>query len=75
MEIKKNSIVRKLDTNEVYEVISISGNLIIGVPININSLKGVPVPLKVSEIEMLMEEETDAFNLLFRDDDDGQKSN
>lgn len=68
MHIKPNNIVRKIGTNEVYEVVTVTGKIIMCNPVNPRSYKGYPVPLKLDEVEVIMEEETDAFNILFRGD-------
>ena len=70
MDIKIRNIVRKIGTNEVYEVENIIGQMLLCKPINTtvdHELK--IVPLKASEVEVLMDQETDAFNILFKHDD------
>ena len=69
MEIKINSIVRVKGTNQVFEVINIIGTMAYCEAVTSPELKGATVPFKLSELEVLMEEESDAFNLLFRSDD------
>lgn len=70
MEIKIRNIVRVKGTNEVYEVDNIIGELLLCKPINIvvdAELKIVPI--KASEVEVLMDQENDVFNVLFKHDD------
>lgn len=67
MEIKKNSIVRRKDTNEVFEVEEIIGNMLLCKPVNIPSIKDKKVPMTADEIEVILEGETDVFNVLFRE--------
>jgi hypothetical protein len=68
MEIKIRNIVRLLGTNEIYEVDNIIGELLLCKPINVVALKEHRViPIKKSEVEVIMDKETDAFNLLFKD--------
>ncbi len=74
MAIKRNSIVRRISTSEVFEVVDIVGKLLLCDPINLPSLKGLKVPLTEDEIEVIMDEDTDVFNLLFRSDTDGEGS-
>lgn len=68
MAIKVNSIVKNKNTKEIYEVISITGVIALCKAVNlpIDDL----VPFRLSELEVMMEDETDAFNILFRGDDD-----
>jgi hypothetical protein len=74
MVIKKNSIVRRISTSEVYEVVEIVGKLLLCDPINLPSQKGIKTPLTEDEVEVIMDEETDTFNLLFRSGTDGEGS-
>lgn len=70
MDVKIRNIVRRKGTNEVYEVDNIIGELILCKPINTtvdHELK--IIPLKISEVEVLMDQETDIFNVLFKHDD------
>lgn len=67
MEIKKNSIVRKKDTNEIFEVEEIIGNMLLCKPVNVPAIKDKKVPMVSHEVEVLLDGETDVFNLLFRD--------
>lgn len=67
MEIKVNNIVRRIGTNEVFEITEVHGKVILGKPINVPSLKQIAVPLTEQEVEIIMDEETDVFNLLFKD--------
>ena len=72
MEVKIKNIVRIKGTNEVYEVINIIGELLLCKPINHNVDKAYikhGIPVKTSEVEVVMDQETDAFNLLFKKDD------
>jgi hypothetical protein len=72
MDIKKNSIIRKINTNEIYEVVEKIGTIVVCKSVNVPALKDVSlIPLKENEIELIMDGETDAFNLLFREDSDG----
>jgi hypothetical protein len=71
MEIKIRNIVRVKGTTEVYEVLNIIGDLLLCKPINKNLDKAFQkhgMPLKKTEVEVVMEEETDAFNILFKRD-------
>lgn len=71
MEIRVNNIVRIKGTNEVFEVVNIKGEILICRPVNTSSnslVAAFGLPLKRSEVEVMMEEETDAFNILFRKD-------
>lgn len=70
MRVQPRNIVRKLNTNEVFEVLMVSGKVLLCNPVNSKGHDGIPVPLKIDEVEVLMEEETDVFNLLFRDNSD-----
>lgn len=72
MEIKKNSIVKVKGTNQVFEVIEVTGAIALCLPITSTSLRGSKVPFKLDELEVLIDGETDAFNLLFREDADEQ---
>jgi hypothetical protein len=75
MAIKLKSIVRRIGTNEIYEVIGIYGDMISCKSIN-NRYDGVHpilndnIPFATEELELMMEEETDVFNILFREDDE-----
>lgn len=70
--VKIGSIVKKIATNEVYEVERISGTMLICKAISVASLKEAEhgVPLFESEVEVVIDGETDAFNILFGDNDD-----
>jgi hypothetical protein len=71
MEIKIKNIVRIKGSSEVYEVINILGKVLLCKPINKNLDKAFVkygMPIKADEVEVVMEEETDAFNLLFKRD-------
>jgi hypothetical protein len=72
MEVKIKNIVRAKNTNEIYEVVNIIGELLICKPVNHSTgHKGVDkigLPMKVDDVEVMMDEETDAFNLLFKKD-------
>jgi len=73
MEIKVKNIVRVRGTSEVYEVINIIGKVLLCKPINRNLSKEFikhGMPIKADEVEVLMDEETDAFNLLFKGNSD-----
>lgn len=70
MGVKIRSIVRKKDTNEVYEVEQIIGDMLLCKPVNVVVEHEIKmVPLKVSEVDVLMDQETDIFNVLFKHDD------
>ena len=71
MEIKIKNIVRVKGTMEVYEVINIIGELLLCKPINKNLEKEYikhGLPIKASEVEIVMDQETDVFNMLFKKD-------
>lgn len=71
MEIKIKNIVRVKGTLEVYEVINIIGEMLLCKPINKNleaDFVKHGLPLKKSDVEVVMDQETDAFNLLFKAD-------
>jgi hypothetical protein len=71
MEIKIKNIVRVKGTTEVYEVINIIGKMLLCKPINHNVDKAFikhGMPIKAEEVEVVMDQETDAFNLLFKKD-------
>jgi len=73
MEIKIKNIVRVKGTTEVYEVINIIGELLLCKPINKNLDKAYikhGMPIKAMDVEVVMDQETDAFNLLFKADPD-----
>lgn len=70
MELKINSIVKHVNTKEVYEVIDIKGSIVLCNPINLPSLKNHQIPFKINELEVMMEEETDAFDILFGNKDE-----
>ena len=73
MEIKIRNIVQVKGTNEVYEVLDIIGEVLLCKPINHNLDKTYAkhgLPIKKSEVEVLMDEETDAFNILFKREPD-----
>ena len=67
--VKVGSIVKKKGTNEVYEVLELSGGMLVCKSISVVALKGSQygVPLKESEVEVVIDGETDAFNILFGD--------
>lgn len=67
MQLKVNSIVKHKDTKEVYEVILMIGSMVLCRPVNLPSLKDKEVPFRADELEVMMEEETDIFNVLFKD--------
>mgnify|MGYP006275467297 CR=1 FL=1 len=67
MEIKKNSIVRRKDTNEVFEVEEVVGTILLCTPVNVPAIKDKKIPMKIDEVEVVLDGETDVFNLLFRD--------
>lgn len=70
--VKKGSIVRKTGTKEIYEVLSIVGAVLLCKSINVAALKKVEhgIPLQESEVEIMMDGETDAFDILFGDQDE-----
>jgi hypothetical protein len=73
MEVKIKNIVRVKGTMEVYEVINIIGKVLLCKPINHNVDKAFVkhgLPLREDEVEVVMDQETDAFNLLFKKDTD-----
>jgi len=67
--VKKGSIVKKNGTKEIYEVLSIVGSILMCRAVNVPSLKNHPsyIPLQVSEVDVMMDGETDAFDILFGD--------
>lgn len=68
MDVKIRNIVRVKGTNEVYEVDNIIGELLICKPINVKT-DMEKVPIRKSEVEVVMDQETDIFNVLFKQDD------
>lgn len=70
--VKKGSIVIKRETNELYEVVDIIGTLLVGKPVNSPYIKNLTnnVPLKISEVDLLLDEGTDAFNILFGENEE-----
>ena len=73
MEVKIRNIVRLKGTSEVYEVLDIVGQMLLCRPINKNLDKAYVkygMPLKAADVEVIMDQETDAFNLLFKADPD-----
>lgn len=70
--VKKGSIVRKTGTKEIYEVIDQTGNILLCKSVNVAALKKLDhnIPLQVSEVEIMMDGETNAFDILFGEEDD-----
>lgn len=70
--VKKGSIVRKTGTKEIYEVLEVMGTIVLCKSVNVAALKKLPhnIPMQVSEVEVMMDGETDAFDILFGDRDD-----
>lgn len=67
MEIKKNSIVLAKGSDKVLEVLQIHNEIIICTPIGNDYMK-ISIPFRREDLSLLIEEETDAFNILFRHD-------
>lgn len=74
MAIKVNSIVRVKGTNQIFEVIAVTGSIALCEAVTSPELKGATVPFKLNELEILIDGETDAFNILFRGDANGEGS-
>lgn len=69
MEIRVNNIVRLKGTNKFYEVTEIIGEIALCKSINEhNEAFKNGWPFKKSELEVIMDEDTDAFNILFKKD-------
>lgn len=70
MDIKIRNIVRVKGTNEVYEVSDIIGELLLCKPVNTPIISNfTAIPIKNSEVEVIMDKETDIFNILFKNDE------
>lgn len=65
--VKTGSIVRRVGTKEIYEVISIVGSVLMCKSVNVPALKKIEhnIPLQESEVEIMIDGETDAFDILF----------
>lgn len=70
--VKKGSIVKRTGTKEIYEVLSIVGKVLLCKSVNIPALRKLEhnIPLQESEVEIMMDGETDAFDILFGDSDE-----
>jgi len=69
MEIKIKNIVKLKETNEIYEVINIIGDILLCKPINAlldKTFQKYGLPLKKEDVEVMMDQETDALNILFK---------
>jgi hypothetical protein len=66
MKIEPGYIVKK--DNQIYEITQVFGAFALGRAIKPdNTLEDLEVPLSFSDIEVIIEEITDAFNILFDD--------
>jgi hypothetical protein len=70
--VKKGSIVRKTGTKEIYEVLEVNGKILLCKSVNVAALKKIAcnIPMQTSEVEIMMDGETDAFDILFGDRDE-----
>lgn len=67
--VKKGSIVRRTGTKEIYEVLEVNGKILLCKSVNVAALKKSKhsIPMQESEVEIMMDGETDAFEILFGD--------
>lgn len=70
MDIKVDYIVRHIGSKEVYEVLDVIGSMALCK--SVSHPAAAPTAFKLVELEVLMDEETDAFNVLFRSDDESE---
>lgn len=66
MEFKIGNIVKHIGSGQILEITGIVGKLILCKPLDMNA----HIPYKQDELEIIMEEETEAFNILFKDDEE-----
>ena len=64
-EVKIGNIVRNTRNGQIYEIVMVNGLSSVGKPINTDK-KSQLVALLNEEIEVLLDEENDAFNVLFK---------
>jgi hypothetical protein len=62
MAIKENSIVRHLPSGEIYEVRKVMNELALCLPIDKPEITS-PIPVKVVDLELLVEDDVDIFDL------------
>ena len=69
--VKKGSIVKKIGSKEIYEVLEVVGLVLMCKSLNVAFLKKQEhsVPLKESEVEILIDGETTALDILFGESD------
>jgi hypothetical protein len=66
--VKNGNIIKNIGTKEVYEVISVVGTMLMCKPVNQPDI-GILVPMRIVDVEVMIEDETEAFNILFRKND------